>query len=119
MLTAPLLLVAMIPALQFDGWEWLALTLATPIVFWGGLGFHRAAILNLRHRSATMDTRVSLGTLAAWTWSVVVLVAELDADTYFEVAAVITALILLGRFLEARARRRSGASIRALLEAGA
>jgi Cu+-exporting ATPase len=118
-LTVPLALLAMVPAFQFDGWEWLALALATPTVFWGGLAFHRGAILSLRHRSATMDTLVSLGTVAAWTWSVVVLVAGLDADTYFEVGAVITTLILLGRFLEARARRRSGASIRALLEAGA
>src|SRR5262249_40663478 len=68
---------------------------------------------------ATMDTLVSLGTLAAWTWSTVVLLAGLDADVYFEVAAVVTALVLLGRFLEARAKRRSGAAIRALLELGA
>ena len=75
--------------------------------------------MNARHFTATMDTLVSLGTLAAWGWSVVVLVAGLNADVYFEVAGVITTLILLGRFLEARARRRSGAAIRALLELGA
>jgi Cu+-exporting ATPase len=118
-LTVPLLLLSMAPPLQFAGWEWLAFALATPIVLWAGLPFHRAAVLNARHLTATMDTLVSLGTLAAWGWSVVVLVAGLNADVYFEVAGVITALILLGRFLEARARRRSGAAIRALLELGA
>ena len=109
----------MVPPLQFGGWEWVALALATPIVLWAGCPFHRAAVLNARHLTATMDTLISLGTLAAWGWSVVVLVAGLDADVYFEVAGVITTLILLGRFLEARARRRSGAAIRALLELGA
>ena len=118
-LTAPLTALAMIPLLQFKGWEWAAFALATPVVLWAGLGFHRAALLNARHLSATMDTLVSIGTLAAWTWSVVALVVLDDADTYFEVAAVITTLILLGRYLEARARRRSSAAIRALLELGA
>ena len=118
-LSVPLVLVAMVPPLQFSGWEWLALALATPVVFWSGAQFHRAALLNARHAAATMDTLVSLGTLAAWTWSTVVLVGGLDADSYFEVSAVITALILLGRFFEARAKRRSGAAIRALLELGA
>ncbi|MDX6437357.1 MAG: P-type Cu+ transporter [Gaiellaceae bacterium] len=117
-LTVPLLLLAMVPPLQFSGWKWVALALATPIVFWGGFPFHRAAALNARHRAATMDTLISLGTLAAWVWSVVVLVARLDADVYFEVAGVITTLVLLGRYLEAGARRRSGAAIRALLELG-
>jgi Cu+-exporting ATPase len=118
-LTVPLLLLAMVPPLQFRGWEWIAFALATPTVLWAGLPFHRAAVLHARHLTATMDTLVSLGTLAAWSWSVVVLVAGLNADVYFEVAGVITTLILLGRFLEARARRRSGAAIRALLELGA
>jgi len=118
-LTVPLLLLAMVPPFQFSGWEWVAFALATPIVLWAGLPFHRAAVLNARHLTATMDTLVSLGTLAAWGWSVVVLLAGLDADVYFEVAGVITTLILAGRFLEARARRRSGAAIRALLELGA
>jgi Cu+-exporting ATPase len=118
-LTAPLAALAMIPALQFDGWEWLALALATPVVLWAGWPFHRAAVANARHAAATMDTLVSIGTLAAWTWSVVALVALDDADTYFEVGAVITTLILLGRFLETRARGRAGAAIRALLELGA
>jgi Cu+-exporting ATPase len=118
-LTAPLVLLSAIPPLQFGGWRWAALALATPVVFWCGRSFHRAAALNLRHRNVTMDTLISLGTLAAWTWSTVVLVAGLDADVYFEVAAVIATLILAGRFLEARARRRSGEAIRALLELGA
>jgi len=118
-LTAPLVALAMIPPLQFEGWEWLAFALATPVVFWAGYGFHRAAYMNARHLAATMDTLISIGTLAAWGWSVVALLALSDADTYFEVAAVITTLILLGRYLEARAKRRSGAAIRALLEMGA
>src|SRR2546422_8870150 len=95
-LTFPLLLLAMVPPLQFRGWEWIAFALATPVVLWAGLAFHRAAVLNARHLTATMDTLVSLGTLAAWSWSVVVLVAGLNADVYFEVAGVITTLILLG-----------------------
>jgi Cu+-exporting ATPase len=118
-LTVPLLVLSMASPLQFRGWEWFAFALATPIVLWAGLPFHRAAGLHARHLAATMDTLVSLGTLAAWGWSVVVLTAGLNADVYFEVAGVITTLILLGRFLEARARRRSGAAIRALLELGA
>jgi Cu+-exporting ATPase len=115
-LTVPLLLIAMVPPLQFGGWKWVALALSTPIVLWAGFRFHRAAAMNARHLTATMDTLVSLGTLAAWGWSLIVLLAGLDADVYFEVAGVTTTLILLGRFLEARARRSSGAAIRALLE---
>jgi Cu+-exporting ATPase len=118
-LTAPLVLLAMVAPLQFAGWEWVAFALATPVVFWAGWPFHHAALLNARHFAATMDTLISIGTLAAWGWSAVVLIAGLEADVYFEVAGVITALVLLGRFLEARARRRSGAAIRALLELGA
>ena len=118
-LSIPLVVLAMIPPLQFSGWEWLALVLATPVVFWAGWPFHRATIKNLRHGAVTMDTLISLGTVAAWTWSVVALVAVESADTYFEVAAVITTLILLGRFLESGARRRSGQALRALLELGA
>jgi P-type Cu+ transporter len=119
MLTVPLALIGMLPPLQFSGWEWVALALATPVVFWAGIGFHRAALANARHGAATMDTLISIGTIAAWTWSAVALVFLDDAHTYFEVAGVITTLILLGRFLEARARRRSSAAIRALLELGA
>ena len=116
-LTAPLVAL-MLPPLQFEGWEWLALALSTPVVWWAGLPFHRTALLNLRHRAATMDTLVSIGTLAAWGWSLVALLTD-AGDTYFEVAAVITTLIALGRTLEYGARRRSGAAIRALLEVGA
>ena len=115
-LTVPLALVAMVPPLQFDGWEWLAFALATPVVFVAGWPFHRAAVRNLRHRAVTMDTLVSLGTLSAWTWSTAALLFAEGADTYFEVAGVITTLILLGRFLEARARRRAGEAIRALAD---
>ncbi len=118
-LTLPLVLLAMVSPLQFNGWEWVAFALATPVVLWAGLPFHRAAALNARHFAATMDTLISIGTLAAWAWSFVVLVAGLDADIYFEVAGVITTLILLGRFFEVRARRRSGEAVRALLELGA
>jgi P-type Cu+ transporter len=118
-LTAPVAVLAMVSPWQFSGWEWLALLLATPVVFWSGAGFHRAALQSARHLAATMDTLISLGTLAAWLWSTVVLLGSLDAGTYYEVTAVITTLILLGRYLEARAKRRSGEAIRALLELGA
>ncbi len=118
-LTAPLFALSMAMPLQFDGWEWAAFALATPVVFWAGFDFHRAAALNARHGTATMDTLVSIGTLAAWGWSVAALLFIGDAEVYFEVAAVITTLILLGRYLEARARSRSGAALRALLELGA
>jgi P-type Cu+ transporter len=113
-LTVPLAAIAMIGGLQFAGWEWVAFALATPVVFWSGRPFHRAAAKSLLHRGATMDTLISLGTLAAWTWSVVALTAVTGAHTYFEVAAVITTLILLGRFFEDRARRRSGDALRSL-----
>ena len=118
-LAIPLVVLAMAPPARFAGWEWVSLVLATPAVFWSGFEFHRAAFLNARHGAATMDTLVSLGTLSAWTWSVVVLAAGLSSGTYFEASAVITALILLGRYFEARAKRRSGAAIEALLELGA
>ena len=117
--TAPLVALAMLPGLRFEGWEWLALALATPVVFWAGFGFHRAALLNARHLTATMDTLISIGTLAAWSWSTVALLFLDDAHVYYEVAAVITTLILAGRYLETRARRRSSAAVRALLELGA
>src|SRR4029077_11859763 len=82
-------------------------------------GFHRAAARAARHGSSSMDTLVSIGTLAAWLWSAVVVVAGLDADTYFEVGAAITTLVLLGRYLENRAKRRSSDAVRMLLELGA
>jgi Cu+-exporting ATPase len=118
-LSVPLAVLAMVPALQFSGWEWASLALATPVVFWAGWPFHRAALANARHLVATMDTLISIGTLAAWSWSTVVLVAGISEPTYFETAGVITALILLGRYFEARAKRRSGDAIRRLLELGA
>ena len=118
-LTTPLAVVAMVRALQFTGWEWVAFALATPVVFWSGIGFHRATLQSARHFAATMDTLISIGTIAAWGWSTVVLMGGLDEDTYFEVAAVITTLILLGRYLEARAKSRSSEAIRLLLELGA
>jgi P-type Cu+ transporter len=118
-LTLPLAAIAMIAALQFSGWRFVAFFLATPVVLGAGWRFHRAALANLRHGAATMDTLISIGTLAAWGWSAVVVWAGLSAPTYFEVGAVIVTLILLGRFFEARARRRSGEAIRALLKLGA
>jgi Cu+-exporting ATPase len=118
-LTAPLAAISMLESLHFPGWEWVALALSTPVVLWAGSGFHRNALANARHGTATMDTLISIGTLAAWGWSLVALALLEEAHVYFEVAGVITTLILLGRFLEARARRRSGAAIRALLELAA
>jgi P-type Cu+ transporter len=118
LLTAPLTLL-LIPALQFSGWEWLALALATPVVLWAGWPFHRAAALNLRHGAATMDTLISIGTLAALGWSGIALMFSPGEHTYFEVGAVTTTLILLGRHFEARARRRSSAAVRVLLQLGA
>ncbi len=133
-LTVPTLLISMVSAFMFSGWQWLAFVLATPVIFWAGLPFHQAALVNLRHRAATMDTLVSLGTTAAWAWSTVALLF-LGAGSgmasggifdngnghhvYFETGAAIVALILLGRFFEARARSRSGQALRALLELGA
>src|SRR6266576_1660967 len=118
-LTVPVALLAMVPPLQFPDWEWVALVLATPVVFWSGIGFHRAAIKAARHAAASMDTLISMGTLAAWLWSTTVLVFALDAETYFELATAFTTFILLGRYLEARAKGRSSEAIRKLLELGA
>ena len=117
-LSLPVLLLAMIPPLQFDGWEWLAFALATPVVLWCALPFHRATWANLRHRAATMDTLVSVGVVSAWLWSVYALFAA-DTHMYFETASVITTFILAGRYFEARAKRRAGAALRSLLELGA
>ncbi|MEW1758474.1 heavy metal translocating P-type ATPase [Streptomyces cyaneofuscatus] len=137
-LSIPVVLLAMVPALQFDSWQWLSLTLAAPVVIWGGLPFHRATWTNLRHGAATMDTLVSMGTLAAFGWSLWALflgdagmpgmrhgfdltVSRADASStiYLEVAAGVITFILLGRYLEARAKRRSGAALRALMHLGA
>jgi P-type Cu+ transporter len=118
-LTLPVALTAMVPPLRFSGSEWLALALSTPVVFYAGLGFHQAALRAARHAAASMDTLISLGTLAAWVWSALVLFGGLAGDTYFEVAAVVTTLILLGRYLETRAKGRSSQAIRRLVELGA
>jgi len=137
-LSAPVLLLAMVPALQFDNWQWLSLNLATPVVLWGAWPFHQAAWANAKHATATMDTLISVGVLAAWLWSVYglflgsagmpgmrmpfELIPERGSGAdqiYLEVAAVVTTLILLGRFFEARAKRRAGAALKALLELGA
>ncbi|MGA5564078.1 heavy metal translocating P-type ATPase [Streptomyces platensis] len=137
-LAVPVVVLSMVPALQFPYWQWLSLALVAPVVAWGGLPFHRAAWTNLRHGAATMDTLVSLGTLAAFGWSVWALflgdagmpgmrhgfdltVSRADAGTqiYLEAAAGVTAFLLLGRYLEARSKRRAGAALRALLELGA
>jgi P-type Cu+ transporter len=138
LLAAPVVLLAMVPVLQFDNWQWLSLTLAAPVVVWGGLPFHRATWTNLRHGAATMDTLVSLGTLAAFGWSLWALffgdagmpgmrhgfdltVSRTDGASaiYLEAAAGVTAFLLLGRWLEARSKRRAGAALRALMELGA
>ena len=117
-LSVPTVAISMVPALQFVGWEWVVAALATPVVWWVGWPFHRTALRNLRHGSTTMDTLVSMGTGAAWAWSAVALLA-VDGHVYFETAAVIVTLILLGRWFEARAKRRSGDAIRALAGLGA
>jgi P-type Cu+ transporter len=118
-LTVPVVLLAMVPSLRFPGWEWVALALSTPVVFVAGLGFHRSAVSSARHGSAGMDTLISLGTLSAWAWSTVVLTAALSTGTYFEVAATVTTLILLGRYLEARSKGRASMAILGLLALGA
>jgi Cu+-exporting ATPase len=116
-LAVPVVLLAMADPLHFPGWEWVSLALATPVVFWGGLPFHRAAWKNLKLRTATMDTLVSLGTLAAYGWSLYALLG--GGEMYLEVAAAVTVFILAGRYFEARSKRRAGAALRALLEMGA
>ena len=116
----------MIPPLQFPGWQWMALALSTPVVWWCGWTFHQGASAALRHRSASMDTLISLGSGVSWAWSVVAVLFlgageigmtmhmsllpsdSMGAEIYFEVAAGIVTLVLLGRFLEARARRSAG-----------
>ncbi|WP_405751848.1 heavy metal translocating P-type ATPase [Streptomyces sp. NBC_00012] len=137
-LAAPVVLLAMVPALQFDNWQWLSLTLAAPVVVWGGLPFHRATWTNLRHGAATMDTLVSIGTLAAFGWSLWALflgdagmtgmrhgfdltASRVDASSsiYLEVAAGVVTFILLGRYLEARSKRKAGSALRALMHLGA
>ena len=116
----PVVAVSMVSPLRFDGWRWGALAVSAVVIFGSGWSFHRAAARNLRHRAATMDTLVSLGTTAAWVWSAVVLLAGVDdGHVYFETGTVIVALVLLGKWLEARATRRSGEAVRALARLGA
>jgi P-type Cu+ transporter len=137
-LSLPVLLLSMIPMLQFDNWQWLSLTLASPVVVWGALPFHRAAFTNARHGAATMDTLISVGVSAAWLWSLWALflggagmpgtrmtfelLPSRESGTnniYLEVASVVTVLILSGRYFEAKAKKLSGAALRALLNLGA
>jgi len=117
-LSAPILLVSMAMPLQFPGWQWLALALTAPVVLWVGWPFHRATLRNARHGAATMDTLITLGTMAALLWSAWVTVTG-GMHVYFEVAAVVTTFLLLGRFIEQRSKRRAGAALRSLMELGA
>lgn len=136
--SVPVVVVSMIPSLQFDYWQWIAFALTTVVVFWCGYPFHRAAAVTARHGMATMDTLVSLGTLAAYGWSTWALVFgtagrigmthaftfrpgahDPSGQIYLEVAAGVTTFLLAGRYAESRAKRRSGAALRALLEVGA
>ncbi|MEB3049402.1 heavy metal translocating P-type ATPase [Mycolicibacter sp. MYC123] len=118
LLAVPVVVLSMVPAWQFDGWHQLALALTTPIVVWGGYPFHSAALRTAAHGAATMDTLVSLGTLAAYLWSMVAVIAG-SGHLYFEVAAVVTVFLLAGRFAEAHAKRSADAALRELLELGA
>ena len=136
-LAIPVVVLAMVPALQFRNWQWASLALASPVAVWGAWPFHRAAASNARHGAATMDTLISVGVAAAYLWSLYALFLGTAGQTgirlgfawlargsgagatYLEVASGVTALVLLGRYLEARAKRRSGAALRALLSLGA
>jgi Cu+-exporting ATPase len=136
-LAVPVVILVMVPALQFRNWQWASLALASPVAVWGAWPFYRAAAVNARHGAATMDTLVSVGVAAAYLWSLYALFLGTAGQpgarmsfawlargsgagaTYLEVASGVTALVLLGRYLEARARRRSGAALRALLSLGA
>jgi Cu+-exporting ATPase len=118
-LAVPVVVLGMVPARQFREWQWVSLALASPVAVWGAWPFHRAALAGARHGAATMDTLISVGVTAAYLWSLYALATGGDGETYLEVAAGVTALVLLGRRLEAQARRRSGAALRALLSLGA
>ena len=137
-LSVPVIAMAMVPALQFTNWQWLSLTLAAPVVVWGAWPFHKAAFTNLRHATSTMDTLISMGTIAALGWSLYALfwgtagtagmthpfeltISRSDGagNIYLEAAAGVTTFILAGRYFEARSKRRAGAALRALLELGA
>ncbi len=116
----PVVIISMFHSLHFSGWEWVVAALATPVVFWSGWPFHHAAWMNIRHGSTTMDTLVSMGTLSAWAWSTVVLLFDIEGGhVYYETSVVIIALIMLGKWFETRAKRRSGDAIRALADLGA
>jgi Cu+-exporting ATPase len=136
-LTVPVFLLSMVPVLQFDNWQWLALTLAAPVLTWGAWPFHRAALLNLRHGTATMDTLISLGVAVAFGWSIYALFfgaagepgmamsfslfaerGDATEDIYLEVGAALATFLTIGRWFEARAKRRAGSALRALLELG-
>jgi Cu+-exporting ATPase len=138
LLTVPVVIMSMVPAAQFDNWQWLSLTLASPVVVWGAWPFHRAAVANARHGAATMDTLISVGVTAAYLWSLWALLfthagmtgmrmpfdlfpgrSSGEVHIYLEVAAAVTTFILAGRYFEARAKRESGAALRALLDMGA
>jgi Cu+-exporting ATPase len=131
-LTVPVFLISMLPAFQFPHWGWVAGALALPVVSWAAWPFHRAAAINARHLASTMDTLVSLGVIAAYTFSIGQLLAEPrltehpgmegmsgTGGLYFEVAAVVTTFLLLGRFLEANAKAKAGDALKALLNLGA
>ncbi|WP_345801592.1 heavy metal translocating P-type ATPase [Microbacterium sp. AZCO] len=118
-LAVPVILLSMIPALQFAGWEWVALALATPVVTWAAWPFHQATWVNLRHGAVTMDTLISIGVTAAYGWSVYALLSGGMGHTYLEVAAGVTMFVLAGRYFEVRSKRQAGAALRALLELGA
>jgi P-type Cu+ transporter len=125
-LAVPVVVLAMVPAWQFRNWQWVSLALASPVAVWGAWPFHRAAARAARHGAATMDTLISVGVGAAYLWSLYVLLSGAwlaqggrPGATYLDVASGVTALVLLGRYLEARAKRRSGAALRALLSLGA
>jgi Cu+-exporting ATPase len=137
-LAVPVVALGMVPAWQFPGWQWLSLVLATPIVAWGGWPFHRATFANARHGAMTMDTLITLGTFAAYLWSLWALVfgaagrigmthdaglmpgtGDATSLVYFEVAAAVTTFLLLGRFIEQRSKRRAGAALRALMQLAA
>ena len=117
-LALPVLALSMVMPWQFPGWQWVVLALTTPIVVWGGYPFHKAALNSARHGSSTMDTLVSIGTLAAFLWSVVAVVTG-AGHVYFEVAAAVTVFLLGGRYAEAKAKRSAGAALQALLSLGA
>lgn len=137
-LSVPVVILAMVPAWQFTNWQWLSLALAAPVVVWGGLPFHQAAWKNLRHGAATMDTLISVGTIAAFLWSLYALffgtagmpgmthgfeftLARSDggSNLYLEVAAAVTVFVLVGRYFDKRSKRQAGAALRALLDLGA